>query len=259
MNDTGIGAAPHEQDPAPAREEHRGAAPSLLDASRFEQALRRRGDRRDHGESDAQTDGANVLAMPVMPTAQPPLFADGDGDGGNGNGNGNGNGSGSVGGVGDARDALRGSRRPDDDGPPAAAPDVVSATAPAAPSPRPDVISPRDPAGAVTPPSPTLQALAQAGAAPRVDGQWRFEIDPQPLQQGLTLHAERLPPVHGIAGGGAPAWALQLHLPVALASSAGAAGRERLEQRLRRGGIALRDIELHARHPHHREENDDGE
>lgn len=246
MNDTSIGAAPREQDPAPTRKERRGAVPPLLDASRFEQALQRgkdRGDRRDPGESDAETDGANVVGGPAMPMPQPPLLVDSAGGG--------------SGGIGEAADSPRGSRRAIDELPPDAAP----ATAPsAAPPPRPEVISPRDPAGAVTPPSPTLHALAHAGAAPRADGQWRFEIDPQPLQQGLTLHAERVPSnLPGMPVTGAPAWSLQLHMPVALASSASAAGRDRLEQRLRRSGIALHGLELHGRQQHHGEGNDDDE
>lgn len=248
MNEAPIGATPRRQDPAPARRERRAAVPPLLDAARFEHALRRGGTGRDGGEDTERSDAIAVL--PSMPAAPPlvPVGSDG-GDGDNGA-------------RGAAGDSPRGSRGGDDDAAPqdrTAQPAPIAPDAPDAPAPpRPDVVSPRDPAGAVQPPSSTLQALAQAGTAPRSSEQWRFEIDPQPLQQGLTLQAERLPPVHGIAGGtGAPAWSLQLHLPVALASGASAAGRERLEQRLRRGGIALRDVELHARYPQQREENDD--
>lgn len=245
MNDTSIGAAPREQDPAPARKERHGAVPSLFDASRFERALRQRGgDRGDERDGDDHAGHVDaVVPLPAMPTARPPIDASGSHD---------------------RPAAQRGSRR---DGMVEAAagrateamaePTAVATSPDTPPPPRSDLVSPRDPAGAVTAPSPTLHALAHAGTAARVDGQWRFEIDPQPLQQGLTLHAERLPSnLQGMPVGGAPAWSLQLHMPVALASSASAAGRDRLEQRLRRNGIALHGLELHARQ-HGEEDGDD--
>ena len=97
--------------------------------------------------------------------------------------------------------------------------------APIPPRPQPIAVPP-SPAGALPPPSATLQALARAtGPLPR---QWQLEITTG-HQAPLTLHAERN------AG-----WSLSVQLPAA--QPVNAAQLDRLATRLTRSGIPLETL-----------------
>lgn len=121
------------------------------------------------------------------------------------------------------------------------------------------------------PPAPTEPARPGPSAAPLPEasqalrppesqraqpGQWQLELNPQPLQQGWLLQAER----QALAASGGSAWTLQLAAP-ALAHTAGQEQRlllqqqgQALSERLRRKGLQLEGLSLQARAPHRAED-----